>query len=374
VPGVVFVLGSYKFGGLEKRTLEMVRRLDRRRYRPLLAVMRPEGELKSSFEETGVPIHVFGLQGLISRSAPRQFRGLYRFARRHSARILHGSSFHGNFYAAFLALPGMGLKLVATEGGIRSELGGRHQVLRYLYHKISRRMVVNSPAVRAYVSQIPDSRDRWLCEVSNGVDTDRFDPDAVAALDRRALGLQGRGPVIGHVGRFRWEKGQLFLLDALREVLDRRPETNVLLVGDGPDDLAIRERLDAPPFRGRACVVGFQHDVRPFLRSMDVFVLPSVREGMSNGLLEAMAMSLPCVATEVGGAAQMLDGGRLGRLVTYGGREQLVDALLELVDAEEVRARLGRLSRERVLSRYSMDGMVRQYESIYDSVIAEDGW
>jgi len=235
-------------------------------------------------------------------------------------------------------------------------------------------MVVNSPAVRAYVSQIPDSRDRWLCEVSNGVDTDRFDPDAVAALDRRALGLQGRGPVIGHVGRFRWEKGQLFLLDALREVLDRRPETNVLLVGDGPDDLAIRERLDAPPFRGRACVVGFQHDVRPFLRSMDVFVLPSVREGMSNGLLEAMAMSLPCVATEVGGAAQMLDGGRLGRLVTYGGREQLVDALLELVDAEEVRARLGRLSRERVLSRYSMDGMVRQYESIYDSVIAEDGW
>lgn len=365
VPGVMYVIGSFRYGGTERHVLELVRRLDRSKFVPVVGVVDPSGALETAFRESGVPIHVIGTMSLASPKGLRRLRALARFARSNGVRLVHGYNFHGNLYGALASFMAPDLRLVTSERGIVEGLRRRHHWARRFYHRRSRRMLVNSPAVGAYVTSLPTRGNGWLRVIPNGVDTAAFDPQAVIPISRKALGLPAEGPLVGHVGRFRFEKGQTFLLDGLRGVATKRPDACFLLAGGGPDEHDIRAAAACLPLAGRTAVLGYQEDVRPLLRAMDVFVLPSASEGMPNALLEAIAMGLACVATRVGGTAELLDDGRAGRLVDYGDVQALESAILGLLSHPEERARLRNAARDRAVESFSMEAQVTAYESVY---------
>ncbi len=367
--GVLYVIGSFRFGGSERHVLQLVRHLDPLRFRASLAVVNPGGELEPAFRDTGIPIRVLGINRLLSPKALRCFRDLGDFAASHDVRIVHGFNFHGNLYGAILASPRSRRTLVTSERGIVENLLAHHHWARRYYHRRSQRMLVNSEDVRQYVLQIPDGRRGWLQVVHNGVDTSHFDRSRTTAVDRGALGFPGESVLIGHVGRFREEKGQLFMLSAFREVAEQAPRARFLLVGGGPDSDTLAAEIARAPLAGKATLLGYQEDVRPFLAAMDVFVLPSRTEGMPNALLEALAMGVPCVSTRVGGTEELLDGGRIGRLVDYGDRDALVRALLELVRDRGERERLGEASRRRAVEHFSMAAMIERYQQTYTDVL-----
>jgi len=365
-PGVLYMIGSFRFGGSERHVLEIVRRLDRGRFTPLVAVLHREGELGPAFEATGVPIHVVGIRKLLSFSTPRRTRDLAEFAKANGVAIIHGFNFHGNLYGALLASERVGMRLVTSERGVVEHLRFYHQWARRFYHRRSRRMLVNSEAVRNYVEEIPCRADGWLEVIPNGVDTARFDPSRIESVDRKSLGLPADGVVIGHVGRFREEKGQMYMLAAFKELAERSPEVCFLLVGGGPDSARVAAETARPPLAGRVAVLDYQADVRPFLRTMDMFVLPSRTEGMPNALLEAMAMGLTCVSTRVGGTQELLDDGGAGRLVDYGDVPALVNTLEALLEDRSARAQLAAAARRRAVERFSIDAMMMRYETIYE--------
>jgi glycosyltransferase involved in cell wall biosynthesis len=121
---------------------------------------------------------------------------------------------------------------------------------------------------------------------------------------------------------------------------------------------------------GRVVVRGYQHDVRPYLAAMDIFVLPSRSEGMPNALMEAMSMGCACVTTRVGGTGELLDDGRAGVVVDYGDREALAARIVELVDDQEKRRLLGVLARKRMVDHFSMERWMDDYQNLYDDALA----
>jgi len=234
-----------------------------------------------------------------------------------------------------------------------------------------------APLVSQFVTVSRDLN-RWLVEdvrvparkvrtIYNGVDTDRFAPgDREAA--RRALDIPAGWGVVGTVGRLDPVKDQAGLLRAFAVASAQRPSV-LLIVGDGP----LRAELDALG-RGlglddRLRLLGDRQDVAQILRALDCFVLPSVGEGISNAILEAMATALPVVATRVGGNVELVEDGETGLLVEVGQPEGLVRALECYLGDSGIARKHGAAARVRVEREFGLARMLTGYGDLYRSLV-----
>lgn len=200
--------------------------------------------------------------------------------------------------------------------------------------------------------------------IPNGVDTERFAPPSAAERTalRRSLGLDS-GPIAVFTGRLNAEKNVGQLVDLWPDMRARHSDATLLLVGTGYQEAELRARA-GPGIR----FAGRVDDVAPYLRAADIFVLPSAAEGLSNALLEAMAAGLPPVVTAVGGATDLVEHGRNGHLVAPNDRAALRAALLEILGDADLRERLGRLARERIVCDYRLPSIALRLRDLYDAV------
>jgi len=148
-----------------------------------------------------------------------------------------------------------------------------------------------------------------------------------------------------------------------------RAPARLLLCGDGPQNADLRRAAREMGIAGRVIFTGARDDVARVLAAVDVFVLPSLTEGMSNAILEAMASSLPVVATQVGGNGELVSHGGSGLLVPPGSEAALRDGIRALVRCPDLRVRMGRVGRLRAEHRFSLDRMVARYEDLYELLI-----
>ena len=204
---------------------------------------------------------------------------------------------------------------------------------------------------------IPPASRRFL---PNGVDTKRFAPVNDKKRLRIELGLPEGGPLVIYTGRLVAEKR----LDQLVALWPSLPsKCHLILLGDGPE-------LDSLEARAAKNVhfLGRKSDVLPYLQAADIFVLPSATEGLSNALLEAMSVGLPVVATEVGGALDVIEDGVSGLLVKPDMPNQLQEALSTLLENSDLRAQLGNKARATMIERYSLNQIASAYLEIYRSL------
>jgi sugar transferase (PEP-CTERM/EpsH1 system associated) len=206
---------------------------------------------------------------------------------------------------------------------------------------------------------------RPVTQIYNGVDCERYRPasDGEKALLRAKWGLPEGGFVIGIVGRLDPIKNHRLLFRAFRGIHSVRPDTRLLVVGNGPE----RSNLEKESSEGTV-FLGNREEVPEILRMLDLFVLPSFNEGISNTILEAMATGLPVVASRVGGNPELVDDGRTGALFRSGDDKDLsmkIRFYLEHEDAAKTQATTGRNEAER---RFSIPNMVAAYERVWREV------
>jgi glycosyltransferase involved in cell wall biosynthesis len=198
--------------------------------------------------------------------------------------------------------------------------------------------------------------------VPNGIDSRRFDPATAVPRFRRGLGLEGR-PVVGIVTRPQPEKGMDLLAEVIEKAAARIPEVHVLIAGDGYRRSEFEARFRERGLLSHATFIGHVDDIESFYASCDVVILTSrskSAEASSNALLEAMAMERPVVATDVCGMPEMIENGREGWLLGEGDAAAFAERLRELCADEDLRRRMGRAGRQRVLSRYGEKQSVRK--------------
>jgi glycosyltransferase involved in cell wall biosynthesis len=182
---------------------------------------------------------------------------------------------------------------------------------------------------------------------------------------RAELNLGGYDHVIGTVGSLYPVKGHIHLIKALPEILRACPKTLLLLVGQGELEQALRAEVVRRKLDAHVRFLGFRSDVPMLLPLFDVFVLPSLSEGLSMALLEAMAAGRPVVATKVGGNAELVEHGETGFLIDAEAPKAISDRVVEVL-RDKVRAvRMGERGRGRVQEKFSLRGMVDRYQSYY---------
>jgi glycosyltransferase involved in cell wall biosynthesis len=236
---------------------------------------------------------------------------------------------------------------------------------RFLNRRYDRIVAPSRAILDAVARDEGASPDRMLC-IPNGVDTERFRPVDAGQRQvlRKALGFPADALLVGCVGSLTPVKRHADLLDAFAKVLAQSTNTHLLLVGDGPLKDAIATRAAAPDLAGHVHLLGQNADVQHVLQALDLFVLASETEGLSNAILEAMACGLPVVATRVGGNPEVVDA-ECGELTTAGDADELAETMLGLLHDAGKRARMGECARRRVLANYSLDSMAHAYEALY---------
>lgn len=203
-----------------------------------------------------------------------------------------------------------------------------------------------------------------LCRMNNGIDIESFSSTHSKAESKSALKLDGKVIVL-FMGRLSEQKSLPTLLNAFALARKNCSTLHLLLLGDGPSRPALESQAGALGILDNVTFAGSQRDVRPWLEAADVFALPSVSEGISNSLLEAMSAGLACIATPVGGNAQVLDVGVCGILLPPRDESAWAAALAGLGNDSQRRERLGMAARQRVRTCYDFSIVGEQYESLY---------
>jgi len=251
----------------------------------------------------------------------------------------------------------------------------RRRIFRCFAYAAADVVFTVSEQLRSYHSRqawLPMERIRVL---PNGVNTSRFAQRPGERQEtRQRLGLDDGSLVIGAVGRMVPIKDHAILLQAAEILISRGMPVRVLLVGSGPELAKLKESVAASPrLSGRVVFAGADSDVPALLNAMDVFVLPSLSEGMSNTLLEAMASSLPVVATRVGGNPELVEEERSGWLFEPGDVMALAAILERIGRDSNLREGLGQAARRRAVQHFSLEGMVGSYRNLYVELARKRG-
>jgi sugar transferase (PEP-CTERM/EpsH1 system associated) len=362
---IVHVLHSLQVGGTENGVVNLINALNGE-FRHTVIAMTDSGPLANRLP-TGVSVHCLekrpGLDwGVVGR--------LIILLRRLSPDVIHSRNW-GSFDAILPArFTGVPVVIHGEHGRDIKDPEGRNPRRRYL-----RRFF--APLVNRFVAVSNDLR-RWLIKdvripeqkvttIHNGVNTNCFTPRNSAAA-RAALGLVADRPIIGTVGRLDPVKDQAGLIRAFAQVRSQFPEAVLVIAGDGPCREELRGLVAALRLGESVRLLGERKDIPNVLGAMDVFVLPSIAEGISNTILEAMATGLPIVATRTGGNPELIEDNVAGILVPVRAPEALARAVSTYLRDPQLRHAHGRAARERAIKEFSLEQMVSQYRNLYLSL------
>jgi glycosyltransferase involved in cell wall biosynthesis len=347
-------------GGAERMLVSLVERLDAARYRSIVCLPY-RGWLRTELESRGFETIVLPQRGVAD---VRWFSGVLQLIKEYRVALMHAHEFAMNTYGTLVSLVA-GAPLIGTVHG-----------KNYYPERWRRRVAYRWVARRAVMVAVSEDLKGFLCRrlgichqnivtLYNGVDCDAYQPRTGASCAiRNELGLAGR-PVIGTIGNLYSVKGQQYLLDAATLVTRAVPDATFVILGRGDLLDMLKERARALGIEKRVMFLGYREDVAALLQAIDVFVLPSLSEGLPLALLEAMAAAKPLVATEVGGIPEVVVDGETGFLVPPKNPEALAEKILLLLTDAELARRLGRHARLRVEERFSIASMVRAYEALY---------
>jgi len=352
-------------GGTQRHLQQVVRHLDPRRFSVHVYTLRAGGEVADELRAAGVALTSLDVG---DRGATPQFlRGVLRAARLVRAAgtdVVHGYQWRPALVGAIAGWLGGARLVVASK---RSLTGGDRSA-RIAWRVIARladTVVANADALRRE-AEAHGVRARWAV-IPSGVDVEHLRGGPEPAAAKAALGLDPRRPVVGTIGRLEERKGHGDFLVATRAMLGLANglAPQVLIVGDGPLRARLERQVVCLGLGETVRFTGSVADVRTPLAAMDVFVLPSHAEGMSNALLEAMAAGRPVVATAVGGTLEAVDAERTGILVPPGDPTALAAAAVGLLADPARAAAVAGAAARRVEERFGARQMVAQLERLY---------
>ena len=240
-------------------------------------------------------------------------------------------------------------------------------VERLLSPLTDRVVALTKGEIRDYTDFHVYSQDK-LVKIHSGVDIEKFKQVRVGAVEKkRSLGLDQDGLVVGFIGWLLPIKGPMHLLKAMEVVWQDHADTNLVFIGKGDLDVDLRAEALKTGANGRLNFLGWRNDIEEIMPIFDIFVLPSLNEGMGRVLVEAMAAGKPIVASNVGGIPDLVHHDHNGLLVPPGDEKALAAAILQLIDDPEKAKMLGQRGRERC-HQYSVEAMVEKLDNLYENL------
>ena len=376
VPLVAHVVFRFDTGGLENGIVNLINRLPPGAYRHVVIALT---EVAPTFSRR---IQAQGVDFISLHKPPGHALWLYprlwSLFRALRPAIVHTRNLGALECQVPAMLAGVPVRIHGEHGRDVGDLDGsnkRHQWLRRLYRPFVHHYIALSRDLGAYLQAQVGVDARRITQVYNGVDTDRFRPAGTGRQPIPGCPFgDDAGFVFGTVGRMQPVKAQTLLARAFVRALELQPalgaHCRLVMVGDGPLRAEAQALLDAAGIGPLAWLPGDREDVADVMRGLDAFVLPSLAEGISNTILEAMASGLPVLATDVGGNADLVTAGTTGELVPAADVEALAGALVRMAADPPRACAMGTAGRDVVERRFGLSAMVNTYQDLYDRLLA----
>lgn len=375
-PLIAHVVYRFDYGGLENGIVNLINGTQGSSFRHCVIALTDSTDFRTRLK---VPdVEIFDLNKKAGKDLACYFR-LYRLLRRIRPTILHTRNIGTLDCVLVGKLAGVGYCIHGEHGWDVYDPDGTNRKYRWL-----RRLA--DPFVDRFITVSGDLR-TWLVEtvgiaaakishICNGVDTERFQPDKnssyLQAVSER--GFSADGVIIGSILRFQAIKDPLNLVRAFCIAhLAARKEGLVLylvMIGDGELRRAAIDELETKGLADVAWLPGSRNDVAELMRSFDIFVLGSKREGISNTVLEAMSTGIPVIATETGGNTELIQPGHNGALVPPEDPEALAAEILTFARDRVLRKKAGDAARDLTVEKLSLDRMIDGYKDVYFNAIA----
>ena len=370
-PLVLHVVYRFDVGGLENGIVNLLNHMPRSTYRHVVLALTEVTEFRRRVLRDDVEF-------IALHKPPGHgvwlYPALFRLFRTLKPAIVHSRNLAALETVIPAWLAGVPMRVHGEHGRDVDDLDGnsrRYQWMRRLYRPFVNHYCALSKELRDYLVDkvnVPPAR---ITQIYNGVDSERFQRG-----DEGRLTIDGcpfGGPehwLIGTVGRMQSVKNQVSLAHAFVRALQLDPalrtRLRLVMIGDGPLRAECQAILANAGVSKLAWLPGERHDVANIMRGLDCFVLPSLAEGVSNTILEAMASGLPVIATNVGGNAELVTHGLTGELVPAANPQSLAESLLKLAGDPVMARAMGRAGRASAEARFSMQAMVSAYCGIYD--------
>lgn len=358
-------------GGPDKTILNTPRFLASTRYRTLCAYMHPPGDpglehLRAKALDWNAPLISIPDRGPLDW---RVVIELAKVCRQERVAIWHGHDYKSNLLGLLLNRH-YPMRLVTTVHGWVQQTSRTP-----LYYELDRR------SLRYYDRVIcvsEDLRERCLARgvieqkcvlIENAIDVDYFSRTTGREEARRRLGLSPSRLIVGAVGRLSPEKGFDILIGAAHRLVTSGVDLEVLIVGEGSDEPRLRALIESFGLTDRVQLLGFRNDPRALYEAFDALALSSLREGLPNVLLEAMAMGVPVIATRIAGIPRLIRDGEDGLLVEAGSVDEMAAKLGRLLGDPPLRDRLRLSARRTIESRYSFASRMIKIRDLYDELM-----
>jgi glycosyltransferase involved in cell wall biosynthesis len=364
---IAFCITELDPGGAERALVQLVTRLDHRRWEPVVYCLAGKGELVAELKSHGIPVTCLGARGVGSLGVIPRLSSLLRKQR---PAILQTFLYHANIVGRIAGRLACVPHVVA---GIR--VAEQRSRFRLWLDRRTDRWVERHVCVSEAVARFSIERGRLPAEkiavIPNGVDSELF--QTAAPADTTQFGIPAGAPIVLFVGRLDAQKGPLDLLHALRLLSSRRDDVHALFVGEGPLREEMEAAILASELQQRVHLVGRRDDVPELMKAASCLVLPSCWEGMPNVILEAMASGLPVIATQVEGTTELLQGGErngdLGLLVPVGSPALLAEGIEQILTCSDECRAMATESQLHVSSNLTWDTSAAAYDQLYRNLL-----
>ncbi len=370
-PCIAHVVYRFDVGGLENGVVNLVNRLPPESYRHVIVALTDVTDFRYRVVRDDVRF-------IELRKSPghgyRLFPRLYRLFREVAPDIVHTRNLAALEATVPALAAGVAIRIHGEHGRDVGDLDGtnrRYRLVRRLYRPFVTKYVALSKDLERYLAGpigVPPSR---IDQIYNGVDTESFSPAHHTRLPIEGCPFdRSRHFLVGTVGRMQAVKNPVALARAFARAVKSRARGNnlrLVMVGDGPQRGEVEAVLADAGLRDMAWLPGERSDIPAIMRALNCFVLPSLAEGISNTVLEAMASGVPVIATRVGGNPELVDDESTGRLVSSQSDDALTAAILRYFDDPAAARRHGGAARSAVVRRFSLDRMVQDYRALYDT-------
>lgn len=366
---ILFLIGQLTYGGAERQLLELVTRLPRDLFDPVVCSLRDVGPIRREIEEAGVRVVTLGKKtGVLSRCS----RNLLELIRAERPAVLHTYLFSANWRGLVVGRYAGVPAIISSVRNVDIHSSWLLVALERLLAGLADRVIANAEAVKEFVSHNHGVDPRKIRVIRNGVSIERIARGTASARSSPSPeGGQAVGKTVAMIASLTAKKDHDTFLTAASRVRERLPGTRFVAVGDGPLRARLVSRADALGMRGEEVFVGETPDTASFLATVDVSILTSLKEGCSNAILESMAAGKPVVVTDVGGNPELVEDGVNGFVVPSGDAEAIARRVVELLSDDDLRVVMGEAGRRTVAEGFTVERMVEETVGFYTELLDE---
>lgn len=359
---VCFMIDRLSRAGTESQLLALIRELDRSTVQPSLVLLDGEDDLSRALEPADCPTIRLGVRRLFSVAAAKAARQLRAFWREHRPDVLQVYFLDATYFGAPVAKLSGVKKVIRVRNNLGYWLTPRHRALNRLIRPFVDATLTNTDAGRKTLVEGERHRAERVVVLGNGVDTARFNRFMLPDTSKKRVR-------VGCVANLRPVKNIDGLLRAAKSALAQFPHLIFEVAGDGEQRAELEQLRSELGLGDRFVLRGSVTNVAEFLRTVEIAVLPSHSEGMSNALLEYMAAGRAVIATDVGASAAVLRHRKDGLIIAPGDGSALVEAIGEMLANPLCAAGFGASARKRVEAEFSREAMRRRFEEYYHRLV-----